>query len=381
MNSIRILHTADVHIGAPFEFLGGRGKDQRVAVREAFKRITTMASGEGFQVLLIAGDLFEAAYSVSDSDLSFVIGCIEGMGDVVQTVILPGSHDYWAAGTAFERERGRFEKGGNVHLLTPGARTIRFDDISLAVHGGALTSNAGSDDPLSGLAPSDDFRWNIAMAHGSVAGASAAGEPGEHPIHIEKAAAGFDYIALGHWHSYREIRASGPPVIYSGAPELIARDQRGAGSAVAVILSADGVATEQVRIGTRRVVRHSLDCTGIATNEEVIGRVLSDLQAGDETVLELAFTGVVGIEAVIDPAGIAADLEDRGFFSVRIASGMPAREIDREELLAVPEETVPGRFIRLMLEKIEDASGEEREMCEQALQIGYQLFRGRNPFG
>ena len=83
MNSIRILHTADVHIGAPFEFLGGRGKDQRTAVREAFKRITGMASGEGFQVLLIAGDLFEAAYSVSDGDLSFVIGCIEGMGGIV----------------------------------------------------------------------------------------------------------------------------------------------------------------------------------------------------------------------------------------------------------------------------------------------------------
>jgi DNA repair exonuclease SbcCD nuclease subunit len=381
MNSLRILHTSDIHIGAPFEFLGDRGKEQRSAVRQAFQRITGMASGEGFQLLLIAGDLFEAAYSVSDSDLSFVIGCIDGMGGNVATVILPGSHDYWAPGAVFEMERGRFEKAAGVHLLTPEKRTVRFEELNLAVHGIALESNAGSDDPLSGLAPSGDMRWNIAMAHGSVAGASAAGEPGEHPIHIENAPAGFDYIALGHWHSYREIRPSGPPVIYSGAPELIARDQRGAGSVVAVTLSAEGIATERVRVGTRRVVRHSLDCTGIGANEEIVGRVLSDVEAGDNAVLELELTGVVGIDAAIDAAGLAADLEDRGFFSVRIVGGMPAREIDRDELLAIPADTVAGRFIRLMLEKIDGASGEDKVKCEQALQIGYQLFRGRNPLG
>jgi hypothetical protein len=71
-------------------------------------------------------------------------------------------------------------------------------------------------------------------------------------------------------------------------------------------------------------------------------------------------------------------LEER-YFSVRFSGEPPAREIAREVLLKVPEETVAGSFVRLLLARIERAEGDERKRLEEALQVGYQLFRGRNP--
>ena len=53
-------------------------------------------------------DQIEAAYTVRDGQLTYVIGCIEGMGGKVQTLILPGSHEYWAARTVFE-ETGKIK--------------------------------------------------------------------------------------------------------------------------------------------------------------------------------------------------------------------------------------------------------------------------------
>jgi DNA repair exonuclease SbcCD nuclease subunit len=378
VNEVRLLHTSDIHIGAPFLFLGTRGQQHRANIRETFERIINIMRDGRYHVLIIAGDLFDKAEWVPESDLSFVIRSLAGLGETCHAVILPGSHDYWAPGTVYERERERFEAAGNVHIVRPDRRIIELPHLSLAVHGNALTSHAGDTSLLAELRPAAGYRWNVAVAHGSVAGASAAGEPEDHPIAVEELDASFDYIALGHWHSYNEVRKSAPPAIYSGAPELIARDQRGAGSVVAVTLSDTGAATVQVPVGRKRVARVSIDCTGITTTEELVRTIQKQVAPDMDLVLEISLKGVIGLEAAVDTAQAVEHLLD-GFYSVRLAGAGPSREIAREVLLAVPEETVAGRFVRLMLERIENAPEGERGICEEALQIGYQLFRGRNP--
>jgi DNA repair exonuclease SbcCD nuclease subunit len=375
-----MLHTADVHIGAPFEFLGAKGGDQRAAVRETFARIARMAVEGEFHLLLIAGDLFHSAYAIGERDLSFVAGALGEASEGCTVVILPGSHDYWAPGTVFEREKSRLEAGGGVHVLSPGNTTVLLPGLSAAVHGNALTAPSGTDSPLANLSPSGDVRWNIAIAHGSVEGASAAAEPSDHPICRSDLEVGFDYYALGHWHSYNVIRSGGAPVIYAGSPELIARDQKGAGSVAAVTLTAEGAAARRIRVGRRRVEAVSVDCTGLAATEELVGRIKSKMPESDDLVIELTLTGVIGSDAAIDPL-LAVEELSRSYFSVRLSGGKPEREISRERLLLVPPETVAGRFVRILLERMEGSPEEERDVLTEALQLGYQLFQGRNPLG
>jgi exonuclease SbcD len=378
LDSVSVLHTADVHIGAPFEFLGTRGGDQRSAVRETFAHVARMARDGEFDILLIAGDLFDTAYAIGERDLSFAAGVLGEASKGCAVVILPGSHDYWAPGTVFEREKSRLEAGGGVYVLSPGCATIVLPEFSAAVHGNALTAPTGAASPLSNLIPSRDARWNIAVAHGSVEGASAAVQPLDHPISRSDLEAGFDYYALGHWHSYNVIRGGGAPVVYAGSPELIARDQRGAGSVVSVTLTEEGTAVRQVRVGRRRIEALSVDCTGLAATEELVGRIKAKAPENDDLVIELSLSGVIGSDATIDPV-LAVEELSRSYFSVRLSGGKPEREISREKLLLVPPETVAGKFIRILLERMERSQEDERDKLAEALQLGYQLFQGRNP--
>jgi len=380
MQTIRFLHTSDVHIGAPFQFLALKGNEQRLALREALGEITALARENKYDALVIAGDLFDSAFEASDADVSFVIGCLHNAGPLCHVVILPGGHDCYSPGSIYERETKRFEANGNVHILTPERRVIEIPELSLAVHGRALTSNVAADSGLAGLGPLAGRRWNICLAHCSIAGFSTDLDDKEEPARLEELTPGFDYVALGHWHSYRVLRSKGPPVLYSGSPEIVARDQRGAGFVVSVTLSDGGAAFDRMPIGKKRIESRSLDCTGLQSTEEFVKKVLQTVPTDRNLILELTLTGVLGIESALDPGRGLAELE-RHYFSVRCAGKGLLREMTREELLAVPEGTVAGAFVRSMLKKIEGSEGEARELYEEALQLGYQLFRGRDLIG
>jgi exonuclease SbcD len=380
METLRLLHTSDVHIGAPFLFLGMKGSEQRLALREAFAGITRIARDEKYDVLLIAGDLFDSAFGASEADVSHVIGCLREAGTSCRVVILPGGHDHYSPGSVYEREMKRFESIGSVRVLTPGNEVIDFPDLSLAVHGRALSANVPSESVFAGLAPVAGRRWNVCVAHCSVEGFSADLDAKEAPARLDDLDAGFDYVALGHWHSFKVLREKTPPVLYSGSPEIVARDQQGAGFAVSVTLASGAASFERRRIGKRRIERRVIDCTGLQSSDEFAAKVLREASPDPDLILDLALAGLVGIESAFDPAQGIAELE-RHYFSARFSGKGPSREISKEELLAVPRDTVAGAFVRSMLKRIESAEGETRELYEEALQLGYQLFKGRDLIG
>jgi len=57
---LKILHTADIHLGAKFSGLGNKGDSQREQLRTTFKNIIATAIDERVNIILIAGDLFNA---------------------------------------------------------------------------------------------------------------------------------------------------------------------------------------------------------------------------------------------------------------------------------------------------------------------------------
>ncbi len=71
----------------------------------------------------------------------------------------------------------------------------------------------------------------------------------------EVAASGLDYLALGHWHSFREGRAGRTAWAYSGAPEPVALDQDGAGQVLLVDARRARPAQRQVTVEPRTVGR------------------------------------------------------------------------------------------------------------------------------
>ncbi len=374
---VRILHTSDVHLGAPFLFLGSKGEEQRRALRDALERTVAIARERSCHAIVIAGDLFDGAFDARESDVAFAALCLAAAGPSCRVVILPGGHDCYAPGSVFERERARFEACGTVHILTPGRSFVVFPDISLAVHGAPLVSPSPAPGALSSLAPVPECRFNVCLAHGSVASAGAQFDAREEPLRLEELARGFDYVALGHWHSRRAVSAGKPAAHYSGSPEIVARDQRGAGSIISVELSRAGVRVENLEVGRRRIERVEVDCTGIGTTEDLVKAVAGAAKPDADLIVELALSGYIDLDAATDAEAAAAALAER-YFSVRLAGEGPSRAIGREDLLAAPEDTVAGRFARIMLRRIDEAAASERAILEEALQIGVQLLRGRD---
>jgi DNA repair protein SbcD/Mre11 len=351
-----------------------------ISLREALERVVAAAREENCGALVVAGDLFDSAYDVLESDLSFAVRTLAGAGSGCTVVILPGSHDFFSPGSVYERERARFEAGGNIRILAPGGGLVEIPELSLAIQGKALTSNAGVEGVLSSLAPVERCRWNVAVAHGSVEGFGGVPEAADLPLGLDGLRPGFSYVALGHWHSYRVVREGRPGVVYSGSPEMIARDQRGAGTAVLIKLGPEGAQRELIRTGKRRLARVSIDCTGLAATEDLVRKAAAAIPEDRDLILDLELTGVIGAEAVVDPAEALDALGER-YFSVRLAGTGLSRAISREELLRVPEDTVAGKFVRVMLSRMESALPDKKGLFEEALQVGYQLFKGRNPLG
>ena len=60
MNNVKILHTADIHIGARDAFLGTAAESRRFETLLTFERIIDLAKENKVDILAIAGDLFES---------------------------------------------------------------------------------------------------------------------------------------------------------------------------------------------------------------------------------------------------------------------------------------------------------------------------------
>src|ERR1700704_4015900 len=90
---LRLLHTADVHLGARHADLGEVAATQRERQFAAFRVAVALAIGEHVDVVLIAGDLFDSNTQPKRS-VERVAAELKRLADAsIRTVIIPGTHD------------------------------------------------------------------------------------------------------------------------------------------------------------------------------------------------------------------------------------------------------------------------------------------------
>jgi len=376
---VKIIHTADIHIGASFASFGVNAREKMAIQKDVLTGIIDVVISNESNLLLIAGDLFHRAFGVAESDISFVLSQIRRLSGVAKVVILPGSHDYYAPGSILRVNREKFESIPGCKVFTPDIEEICFEDISICVKGRVLTSNVSAESQLGGLSINPSYSYNIAIAHGSVASAMKPTEDVDILIEIGEWLKGFNYIALGHWHSFREIENPYVKAFYSGAPDPIARDEVGAGFVAIVTIDGAGVRVEKKKIGKTRIVEVDIDCSGILGTEEFVDRVKKEAGIDPFAILSINLSGVLSVDSLVD-FDTAKEILEESYLSIRYAGMNFEREIPRELMEKVPEGTVAGRYLRVLLDRLEKAEEEEeREIYREALQLGYQMFRGRNP--
>jgi DNA repair exonuclease SbcCD nuclease subunit len=282
---LRVLHTADWHLGRRFPSFPAEAATKLMRARlETVAKIFDLATRLRVDAVLCAGDLFDDPHPDPDWWKGLGELLLARPADFPPVVLLPGNHDaliadsVWAPAHPLRKLLPKF-----VHV-------VDRDDFELpigrdgVVYARPCRSTAGDRDNALALPdrqPGDE-RIRIGVVHGTTFD-----EPhwqSNFPIDVGAGVArGLDYLALGDTHKHRDVAADlAVPAVYPGTPEPARFDETDPGVVAVVLLPRRGrrptVQAQTIGWWTwREVTARSVD--------EV--RSLLELANGDRTVLRL----------------------------------------------------------------------------------------------
>jgi len=386
---LRLLHTADVHLGARHADLGDAAATQRERQFAAFRAAISVAIDEKVDVVLIAGDLFDSNTQPKRS-VERVAAELKRLSEAkIRTVILPGTHDCYDRSSIYRSYdlaamAGAGPDDDSVTILTPDRPSVHLSACDVIVYGTVFATKRAPYSPLRDLriaADEDKAAWHVGMVHGSLAIPDRTDRDEVVVTKEEIAATGLDYLALGHWHSVQRGKAGTTTYAYSGAPEPVAVNQDGAGNVLLVSLEENGLARtvtiEERRVGLTHFEKLELDAARVKSQPDLIGTLL---KKGDPNlVLEVRLTGIRPDELDLDTTEVEEQL-DGSFLRARVRdSSIPALSAGS---LPSPD-TIAGAFIRDVEARIAeleadpaDASSGEAAELRDVLRLGRLLLAG-----
>lgn len=382
---LRIVHTADVHLGARHADMGDQAAAQRERQFAAFKTTVDLAIEERVDLFLIAGDLFDSNTQPRRSAERVAAELARLAAAKVRTVIIPGTHDVYDRSSIYraydlEALAGSDTDDDFVTVLTPARPWIHLAACDVVVFGPVFPTKKAPKSPLQGLdtAVVPEATYRVGMVHGAVA---IPGKTDSDDVVIttqEIAASGLDYLALGHWHSAQQARAGSVTYAYAGAPESVAIDQDRAGKALLVELDtkagAKTVTIAEKQVGKTKFDKARIDAAAIASQPAFIEGVA---KRGDpDLVLDVRIDGVRPDELDLHLDEIETALAP-SFLRIRVRdASAPALT---EGALPSPD-TIAGSFIRDIEASIAslEAAGRNDEAAEarDILRLGRLLLAG-----
>jgi DNA repair exonuclease SbcCD nuclease subunit len=383
---LRLIHTADVHLGARHDDLGELASAQRERQFAAFKAAIDLALEEKVDLFLIAGDLFDSNVQPRRS-VERVGAELKRLADArIRTVIIPGTHDVYDRASIYRAYdlaalAGSGPTDDLVTVLDPDRPYVHLAACDVVVHGRVFATKRAPHSPLQDMAAGlgqSGATWRIGLVHGSIA---IPGKTDRDEVVIttdEIAATRLDYLALGHWHSAQVGRAGSVEYAYAGAPEPVALDQDRAGKVLLVELDeragARTVKVEERQVGRTRFEKRELDASTLPSQPALID--LLAVAADPDLVLDVRLVGVRPDELDLDLDEIERALAP-SFLKVRV------RDASLPALTDGPlpsRDTIAGAFIRDLEARIAEleAAGSAAEAAEQrdALRLGRLLLAG-----
>ncbi len=368
----KILHTADLHLGVKLSGLGKAGDRVRSAVKKAFTSIIDMAVEEKVDAVLVVGDLLDSN-RVSTSLIRFVLGEIERLGEI-PCLVLPGTHDCLEEGSVLMSLEHLDKPLNMLVFLDRENPVICLEDKNLTFYGMPNMASRSTKNPIASVHRQERDGKHILLAHGSymIPEKTAADD---HPFGLDDIDnSGFDYVALGHWHSYFELPTTRTKAAYCGSPETIAFDQTGAGHVLIVNID-DQVTIEKREVGKTRWQQLELPSASFKYTIEIEQEIQK--HADENTLLRVKLTGLSSPDNLINIDEVYDHLAD-SFMHLSIID--KTESIPRELLdLNLPPTTILGQFIRQMSDAIEKSEDpEESELLTESLRTGYALLSGKD---
>lgn len=190
----KIIHIADLHIGVTLDFLSNDKREIfQKAIFPSLEDVVFTANNNNIDAILIAGDLFD----VPTPPTELVSKTFSILGKALCPILIsPGNHDFYSKNSAYNTGSVPI----NVHIFKESKlEAYPLLDNETVVYGAAF-NDIKATIPLD--AKLDNTKVNICCVHGEISTDS-----GYNSISaLDIAKSGFDYIALGHNHSFSGIK-------------------------------------------------------------------------------------------------------------------------------------------------------------------------------
>ena len=347
---LKILHSADWHLDSPFASVS---PEQRTWLKRAQLeipgRIAEICADEDCDLVLLAGDLFDGAYT-RDS-LEIMQQALADCG--VPVFISPGNHDFVGPDSPWIREKWP----ENVHIFRGGLESVAVPELQCRVYGAGFTS-MDSPSLLEGFQAEGTERWCVGVFHGDPAVTTSPCNP---VTAAQVRGSGLDYLALGHIHRAGAFRAGSTLCGWPGCPMGRGWDETGEKDIYLVTIE------ETAEI---RRISLNLPCfyqREVEIGEDPLGALEAVLPAaGSDDFYRITLTG----------RG-KPDLQELRMALRRIPN-LELRDRTTEPVdlwVDVEEDSLRGRYFRLLKQAAEDP--ETREQALLAAEISRMLLEGR----
>ena len=353
---MRILVSADIHLGSPIRSVALRNPDLgdrlKQASRDTFVELVDLVISEQVDVLVLAGDIFDNGYPDLRSRAFLIAQLARASEAGVPTVLIRGNHD------ALLDHRAHGELGPNIHLLHKGAPTVEIGDA--AFHGLSFDAAHVAKSFLPDYPLPVPGMCNVGLMHTSLDGA-----PGHDPYapcsERNLMAHGFDLWCLGHIHAPFE-RVDGPVLaVMPGIPQPRHFGERNGGTVTLVSLDEGTPEFERRAIGHLGFSECALDLRACSDQQEVLrslrDALLSAQVPGRDMAVRLQVTSDrFGMELVAELAAEVLDSID-GVFLDKVKSAPSPRKLGAETddlVRLMRDEMVEDGFRQAALQQLEE---------------------------
>jgi DNA repair exonuclease SbcCD nuclease subunit len=297
--AVKFLHTSDWQLGVTRHFLAPGPQDRWAAARnEAITSLCRLATDEGCDFIVVAGDVFETNH-VSRAT---VLSAIEALKDCrLPIFLLPGNHDCLEPTNVYESIVWRKHKPSHVHVLAEAGKCVEVKP-GIEVVGSPWVSKMPTSDTVADaakfLAPlSNGFR--VMVGHGAV---NTLSPNPDNPALINVDAAlqaiqeqRFHYLALGDRHSTTNVTGKQDGRIwYSGTPEAFDFVEIDNGNVLLVEADEAGVRVAPKRIGTWKFLIHKEELNS-QQDLDALALSIETIPDKAKTMLKLGLTGTLGM--------------------------------------------------------------------------------------
>lgn len=353
MTSLKILHTADVHLGTKFPALGEYASQRGKDFLETFSTIVKTALDQKVDLFFVAGDLFDSPHP-SSNVFGYVKAEFEKLIQAhIPIILIPGTHDNIMASDHIYRhpffDNTILFKNPILHKPL----TLTVQGLPIHLYGMAYHSTV-STDYLNNMKRRDLPGLHVGLLHGSIQGSPEWKiYTKDFPLTTEDLFnLNLDYCALGHYHNaityhqHGRIKAS-----YPGTPEGKRFRESGARMVHLIDISEKGeVQLTPLPVNTKTLLEKEIDLFTLPKNISLI-KELSKLR-GERIIARIILKGIT--EDILDIEKIRADCAP--YFSyleiIDETTVMDSHWIKRLE----KENTIRGFFTRRMKEKIGSVS-------------------------